>query len=381
MRKLLTLAALALVAGCATQNDTSSSLSLTSTGFDALAGWEREDFSSLLPVLRQNCHRLTQLPPETPLGGAETLPYGREAGDWSAACAALETTTDTRTYLQTWFQPYTVDAKAFYTGYFEPQIEASLTRGGPYQTPVYGRPKDLVRTKAINGQMVTGRWENGQFKPYYDRAQIDGGVLNGQGLEIAWLKSPVDLFFLQIQGSGRLILPDGSQIRMGYDGKNGQPYVPLGRVLVQDNELASSAVSMDSIKAWLETHPDRMMATMERNPNYVFFRRDDGSLAQGATGAFGVPLTAGRSVAIDRSMIPFATPLWVETKLPDAKGQPALWQHLVLAQDIGTDIKGAGRADLFTGWGAFAQYVAGNLHKGGRMVILLPRPPADSSAP
>ncbi|GLP91547.1 membrane protein [Gluconobacter frateurii] len=375
------MAALALVAGCATPNDTSSSLSLTATGFDALAGWEREDFSSLMPVFRQNCHRLAQLPPETPLGGAETLPYGREAGDWSAACAALETTTDTRTYLQTWFQPYTVDAKASYTGYFEPQIEASLTRGGPYQTPVYGRPKDLVRTKATNGQMVTGRWENGQFKPYYDRAQIDGGVLNGQGLEIAWLKSPVDLFFLQIQGSGRLILPDGSQIRMGYDGKNGQPYVPLGRVLVQDNELASSAVSMDSIKAWLETHPDRMMATMERNPNYVFFRRDDGSLAQGATGAFGVPLTAGRSVAIDRSMIPFATPLWVETKLPDAKGQPAPWQHLVFAQDIGTDIKGAGRADLFTGWGAFAQYVAGNLHEGGRMVILLPRPPADSSAP
>ncbi|MGC5747481.1 MltA domain-containing protein [Gluconobacter sp. NFX36] len=381
MKKLLTLAALAFVAGCATQNETSAPLSLTATSFDALAGWNREDFSSLLPVLRQNCHRVMQLPPETSLGGADELPYGREAGNWSAACAALETTTDARSYVQTWFQPYAVDGNAFYTGYFEPQIEASLTRYGPYQTPVYGRPKDLVRTKATNGQMVTGRWDNGQFKPYYDRAQIDQGALDGQGLEIAWLKSPVDLFFLQIQGSGRLILPDGSQIRMSYDGKNGQPYVPLGRVLVQDNELASSAVSMDSIRGWLEAHPDRMMAMMERNPNYVFFRRDDGSLAQGATGAFGVPLTAGRSVAVDRSVIPFATPLWIETKLPDAKGQPAPWQHLVFAQDIGTDIKGAGRADLFTGWGAFAQYVAGNLHEEGRMVVLLPRPPADSSAP
>lgn len=381
MKKLLTLAALAFVAGCSTQNETSAPLSLTATSFDALAGWDREDFSSLLPVLRQNCHRVMQLPPETPLGGADELPYGREAGNWSAACAALETTTDARSYVQTWFQPYVVDGKAFYTGYFEPQIEASLTRGGPYQTPVYGRPKDLVRTKATNGQMVTGRWDNGQFKSYYDRAQIDQGALDGQGLEIAWLKSPVDLFFLQIQGSGRLILPDGSQIRMSYDGKNGQPYVPLGRVLVEDNELASSAVSMDSIRGWLEAHPDRMMAMMERNPNYVFFRRDDGSLAQGATGAFGVPLTAGRSVAVDRSVIPFATPLWIETKLPDAKGQPAPWQHLVFAQDIGTDIKGAGRADLFTGWGAFAQYVAGNLHEEGRMVVLLPRPPADSSAP
>ncbi|KXV68715.1 murein transglycosylase, partial [Gluconobacter japonicus] len=201
MKKLLTLAALAFVAGCATQNETSAPLSLTATSFDALAGWDREDFSSLLPVLRQNCHRVMQLPPETPLGGADELPYGREAGNWSAACAALETTTDARSYVQTWFQPYAVDGNAFYTGYFEPQIEASLTRGGPYQTPVYGRPKDLVRTKATNGQMVTGRWENGQFKPYYDRAQIDQGALDGQGLEIAWLKSPVDLFFLQIQGS------------------------------------------------------------------------------------------------------------------------------------------------------------------------------------
>ncbi|KXV68655.1 murein transglycosylase, partial [Gluconobacter japonicus] len=201
MKKLLTLAALAFVAGCATQNETSAPLSLTATSFDALAGWNREDFSSLLPVLRQNCHRVMQLPPETPLGGADELPYGREAGNWSAACAALETTTDARSYVQTWFQPYAVDGGAFYTGYFEPQIEASLTRGGPYQTPVYERPKDLVRTKATNGQMVTGRWDNGQFKPYYDRAQIDQGALDGQGLEIAWLKSPVDLFFLQIQGS------------------------------------------------------------------------------------------------------------------------------------------------------------------------------------
>ncbi len=378
MKKLLSLAALAMLAGCTTSNEPSSSVSLTPVGFDALAGWDREDFASLLPVLRQECHRLTQLPPETPLGGAETLPYGRQVGDWSGACAGLESAADAKSYLQTWFQPYETDTKAFYTGYFEPQIEASLTREGPYQTPLYGRPADLVRAKATNGQMVTGRWENGQFKPYYNRAQIDGGALAGRGLEIAWLKSPVDLFFLQIQGSGRLILPDGSQIRAGYDGKNGQPYVPLGRVLVQDNELAPSAVSMESIRAWLEAHPDRMMAMMERNPNYVFFRKDTGSLAQGATGAFGVPLTAGRSVAIDRSIVPFATPLWVETKLPDAKGQPAPWQHLVFAQDIGTDIKGAGRADLFTGWGAFAQYVAGNLHENGRMVILLPRPPADS---
>ncbi|EHH69288.1 membrane-bound lytic murein transglycosylase [Gluconobacter morbifer G707] len=347
-------------------------------GFDALQGWNQEDFASLMVPLRQECHRLSQLPPETVLGGAETLPFGRHASDWSGACAELESATDARTYLQTWFQPYEVATSAFFTGYFEPQIQASLTQGGAYQTPLYGRPTDLVRTKATNGQTVTGRWVNGQFAPYYDRAAIDHGALAGKGLEIAWLKSPVDLFFLQIQGSGRLVLPDGNQIRVGYSGKNGQPYVPLGRVLVQEGQLAPNAVSMDTIRAWLEAHPDQMMAMMERNPDYVFFRRDDGNLGQGATGAFGVPLTAGRSVAIDRSLVPFALPLWVETKLPDAQGRPSNWDHLVFAQDIGTDIHGAGRADLFTGWGAFAQYVAGNLHSAGRMVMLLPRPPASA---
>ncbi|WP_215747418.1 MULTISPECIES: murein transglycosylase A [Gluconobacter] len=376
MKKLLTLLTLGALCACTPQN-APSSLSLSPVGYDSLAGWEQEDFTSLMPLLRDECHRLSQLPPETVLGGSEAITYGRHAADWSNACAALATASDARTYLETWFQPYEVGTDAFYTGYFEPQIPASLTRGGAYQTPVYGRPRDLVRAKATNGQMVSGRWVNGQFAPYYDRAAIDGGALAGQGLEIAWLKSPVDLFFLQIQGSGRLILPDGGQVRVSYDGRNGQAYVPLGRVLVQDGELPTDGVSMDSIRNWLEAHPDRMMSVMERNPNYVFFRRDDGNLAQGPKGAFGMPLTAGRSVAVDRSVVPFAMPLWVETKLPYGAGQPVTWDHLVFAQDIGTDIKGAGRADLFTGWGATAQSVAGNLHAHGRMVLFLPRPPAD----
>lgn len=374
-RSLLAVVSLSILGACSSQQS-SSEFSVSPVGFDALAGWSAEQTQEVMPVLRQECHRLAQLPPETSLGGAVSLPYGRLASDWSGACSALETATDARTFLQTWFQPYLVETSAFYTGYFEPQIDASLTQGGAYQTPLYRRPDDLVRAKATNGEMVTGRWVNGQFQPYYDRAAIDGGALAGRGLEIAWVKNPVDLFFLQIQGSGRLTLPDGRQIRVGYDGRNGQPYVPIGRVLVQENELASNAVSMDSIRNWLTAHPDRIRDILERNPNYVFFRTVSTSLAQGPSGAFGIPLTAGRSLAVDRSLIPFATPVWVETRLPDAKGVVGDWKHLAFAQDIGTDIKGAGRADLFTGWGTFAQYVAGNLHEKGQMTILLPRPPA-----
>lgn len=379
MKKLLTLMTLGVLCGC-TQPEAPSSFSLAPVGYDSLAGWGQEDFASLMPLLREECHRLTQLPPETLLGGSDAITYGRHPADWGNACTALATATDAKTYLETWFQPYQTGTQAFYTGYFEPQIPASLTRGGEYQTPVYGRPHDLVRAKATNGQMVSGRWVNGQFEPYYDRAAIDGGALEGQGLEIAWLKNPIDLSFLQIQGSGRLILPDGGQVRVSYDGRNGQAYVPLGRVLVQQGELPADGVSMDSIRNWLETHPDQMMSVLERNPNYVFFHRDDGNLAQGPKGAFGMSLTAGRSVAVDRSLVPFAMPLWVETRLPYGAGQPATWDHLVFAQDIGTDIKGAGRADLFTGWGASAQSIAGNLHAHGRMVLFLPRPPAESAA-
>nr|WP_294915048.1 MltA domain-containing protein [uncultured Neokomagataea sp.] len=351
---------------------------LHATHYAALPGWRTETVSVVLPVLRAECRRIGQLPPETLLGGAVKLPAGRYAGDWGAACAALQNIAVTspavaRHFVEAWFRPYTLTEQGEITGYFQPVFEASLQPGGAYRTPIYAHPSDLVSVPGTDGAPISGRWQDGRVVPYYDRAQIDHGALNGRGLEVAWLKSPVDRFFLQVQGSGVLVLPDGRRVAVGYDGRNGRPYVPLGREMVRDGLLASGTVSMESIRAWLEEHPVQASALMERNPNYVFFHLDGEASAVGPKGAFGVPLMPWRSVAVDRSVVPFGVPLWVQTTLPLANGTSEKWQHLVFAQDVGTDIRGVGRLDLFAGSGEQAAYVAGHLHEVGRVTVLLPR--------
>ncbi|MDF7674477.1 murein transglycosylase A [Acetobacteraceae bacterium ESL0709] len=352
-------------------------------GYEALSGWEQEDHASLLPLIFKECRRLANLPPETALGGEPSLPNGTKAGDWVGACTALPkgdavSPQEARHYFESWFQPYRMKKEAFYTGYYEPQIEASLKRTSDYTVPLYRRPLDLVREKATNGEIVFGRWIGQDFQPYDDRAAIDQGSLKGKGLEIAWLKDPVDLFFLQIQGSGRLLLPDGKVLRVGYSARNGQPYVPIGQVLVRKGLMAKDDVTMESLRNWLAAHPDQVQSILEENPNYVFFKTLPLPPQEGPVGAFGVGLTPGRSVAIDRTYLPFAAPVWVETVFPSETPSPSAdvmnWDHLTFAQDVGKDIQGVGRADLFTGWGDQARFVAGNLRHRGHMILLLPRP-------
>nr|WP_267298735.1 MltA domain-containing protein [Neokomagataea thailandica] len=346
--------------------------------YAALSGWRAENIAVLLPLLRAQCKRMGQLPPETLLGGSDVLPSGRYAGEWSASCTALQSLTSFdalkgRRFIEKWFRPYLLTDSAEITGYYQPVFQASLTRGGAYKVPLYARPADLTTTTDSKGQQQSGRWVKGVFEPYLDRAHIDHGALAGQGLEIAWLKSSVDRFFLQIQGSGILQLPDGRRVAVAYDGRNGQPYVPLGREMVRDGLLNTGSVSMDSIRAWLEAHPSDAQPYMERNPNYVFFRLEGAASAFGPKGALGVPLMPWRSVAVDRTTLPLGLPLWVQTSLPLQNGSTEHWQHMVLAQDVGTDIRGVGRLDLFTGSGEQSAYVAGHMHASGRIIMLLPR--------
>lgn len=355
--------------------------------YASLSGWHAENAAILLPILRSECRRVAQLPPETVLGGGDKLPTGRYAGDWGNACAALQNIAtsnpvEARRFVETWFRPYALTEQGEVTGYYQPIFAASLVRGGVYQTPLYARPLDLVTVPGGVGQSVSGRWSDGHLVPYYNRAQIDHGALSGRGLEVAWLRSPVDRFFLQIQGSGVLVLPDGRRVAVGYDGRNGQPYVPLGREMVREGLLASGTVSMDSIRAWLDGHPKQAQDLMARNPNYVFFRLDGEASALGPKGAFGVSLMPWRSVAVDRAVVPFGAPLWVQTALPLPDGTAERWQHMVFAQDVGTDIRGVGRLDLFAGAGDQASFVAGHLHATGRVTVLLPRSvPARCVAP
>jgi membrane-bound lytic murein transglycosylase A len=359
-------------------------LGLRRIAFSDIGGWTGDRLDGVLPVLLAECERLGRLPVDTRLGGqGEAGSAAGRAGLYQPACRAaralpLRDEATLRHYLETWFLPYeasdgsTTDAS--FTGYFEPEFAGSLAPSASYPVPVYGRPQELVTAPGPqNGSApVTGRVQNGQVVPYYSRAQIDAGALVGRNLEILWLHDPVDLFFLQVQGSGRVRLPTGQIVRLGYAGRNGQPYVPLGRLLIERKQLAAGDVSMQSIRFWLAAHPGEARSLMEQNPNYVFFRPlDDVAPNQGPPGALGLSLTPLRSAAVDRAFLPLGVPLFVSTTRPD--GAPL--DRLVLAQDLGTDITGPIRADLFFGWGASAARDAGAMHAGGRIVVLLPRQP------
>lgn len=380
------------LAGCTVQPEGRPQLSLRPVEYASLAGWQADPVSTLLPALLRQCRRLALLPADAALGGSgPALQAGGKAGDWNPFCQAARwippgNDNAARQVIAAWLQPYEVSdrgrADALFTGYFEPEYPGSLSRDASHTVPVYRRPPDLLTVPSpdASGAASTGRASGGRMAPYWTRAQIDQGALAGQGLELAWLADPVDLFFLQVQGSGRVRLPSGQIVRLGYAGRNGAPYVPLGRLLVEQHELAPEAVSMQSIRAWLAAHPAQARGMMEQNPNYVFFRSlDDLRLDQGPPGALGVDLQPLRSAAIDRAFLPLAAPIWIDTMLPGAVPPDGRrLQRLLLAQDLGTDIKGPARVDLFFGWGAEAATEAGAMHGAGRLVVLLPRPPAST---
>lgn len=374
-----------LVAGCTVPPEGPPTLSLRPVDYASLAGWASDPVSTMLPALLRQCRRRALLPADASLGGAGAArAAGGKAADWTPFCRAAQWVpagddAAARRVIAAWLQPYEVsdrsDADARFTGYFEPEYPGALSEDATHRVPVYRRPPDLltVRAPPPAGGTVTGRASGGVVVPYWTRAQIDGGALAGRGLEIAWLADPVDLFFLQLQGAGRVRLPSGQIVRLGYAGRNGIAYVPLGRLLVAQGELPSDGVSMQSIRAWLATHPAQARTVMEQNPNYVFFRSlDDLRPDQGPPGALGVDLQPLRSVAVDRAFLPLAAPVWIDTVQPDGRAL----QRLTLAQDLGTDINGPARADIFFGWGPEAAREAGGMHAGGRLVVLLPRPPA-----
>ena len=307
---------------------------------------------------------------------------------WEAACAELSRISEgeTRAALERLFTPYAVsfggNDTGLITGYYEPELRGSSAPDERYRFPLYRRPGDIVVADLgafdtdLSGRRLIGRVEEGRFVPYHERTEIENGALAGGGLELLWVDSAVDLFFLQIQGSGRVRLEDGSVVRVGYAGKNGRPYVAIGRVLIERGELNREAVSMQSIRAWLGAHPDQAADVMSANPSYVFFRIVDG---EGPIGAQGVPLTAGRSIAVDPAFVPLGAPVWLETTDPLDPGTPL--HRLVVAQDTGGAIKGAVRGDLFFGAGSEASERAGRMTQEGRLFVHLPKgiDPAPSS--
>ena len=380
-----------VLSGCVAPSSEQPALTLRPVAYDSLPGWRQDDVSILLPTLLRQCRHLELLPADTRLGGAgEARTAGGKAGDWIAFCQAIRWVPAgddqaARKAVAAWLQPYLVsdhdDDTAHFTGYFEPVVSGSLFRDAAHAVPVYRRPDDLVTRRAVSGETLTGRLLDGRLVPYWTRAQIDQGALAGRELAICWLSSPTDLFVLQVQGSGRVRLQSGQILRVGYAGRNGADYVPIGRLLVQDGQMSGDTVSMQSIRDWLLAHPEQARGLLERNPSYVFFRvLDTLRLDQGPIGALGLPLLPRRSIAVDPAFLPLGAPVWVDTVAPSADEPSAddgeRLRRLMLAQDTGAGIDGPTHADIFFGWGDESARQAGIMHKTGRMVVLLPRPPS-----
>lgn len=290
-------------------------------------------------------------------------------GDWAAPCAAANAwpNEDALSFFTGHFETARVgEGSAFATGYFEPQIAGSRTPGPGYGVPVYRMPDDLVQAVpegSPDGKPVRGRIENGQIVLYHDRAAIEDGALAGRGFEIGWAADPVDFFFLQIQGSGRLALPDGQVMRIGYAGQNGREYVAIGRIMKERGLLGPGQTSMQGIVAWLRAHPEEGRAIMRENKSYIFFNELTGP---GPLGALGLPVTPRATVAADPKFVPLGAPVFLAVDKPVATG---LW----VAQDTGGAIKGANRFDTFWGAGEDAKTIAGGMQASGQSWILLPK--------
>lgn len=295
-----------------------------------------------------------------------------QPGDWSQPCrqAATWPDGDAADFFAHQLAPVQVgDGQAFVTGYYEPEIAGSRTPSPQYAVPVYKRPPDLVEGDLGNffpelkGRRIRGRVEAGRFVPYPDRGQIEDGALKGRQLEIAWAADPIEFFFLQIQGSGRLRLPDGSVMRIGYDGQNGREYVGIGKLLRDRGLLGPDQLSMQGVMAWLRANPTQADALMREDKSYVFFRELAGP---GPIGALGVPVVGRVSLAADPAFVPLGAPVLLQLDRTEANG---LW----VAQDTGGAIKGANRFDSFWGAGEQARTIAGGMSGRGKAWLLIPR--------
>lgn len=328
-----------LATGCAAPPER---LGLEAVPFASLPGWANERHGQALPVFLASCSLLERTSNGKALAGVR----------WASACAAAKAWRGSaRDFFETHFQAWRASAggkrEGLLTGYYEPMLEGALAPGGRYNVPVYGLPPDLSR------------------EPYLTRTEIEDGALAGRGLEIAWVKDPVALFFAQIQGSARLRLPDGRMRGLGYAGKNHRAYVPIGRLLAERGLIEREQVTMFTIRDWLKRHPAEAAALMRENPSYVFFRLAD---APRPTGTGGTALTAGRSLAVDNRFLPLGAPVYLATHLPG--GAP--FERLMVAQDTGGAIKGPLRGDIFFGFGGQAERHAGGMKQPGQFFVLLP---------
>ena len=347
---------------------------LTPRAFGDLKGWADDDHAAALAAFCRGASVLGEHPPKT-------RALGVDAGALSAILGrAANLPTDVsqgvaRAFFETEFAPREVNVGGFFTGYYEPEVRGSRAPTDEFQVPLYRTPDDLVEIApgAAAGLDPSFRFAQrtaAGLGEYADRGAIMAGALAGRGLELVHIQDPVDAFFIHIQGAARIRLGDGTMMRVTYAAKSGHPFTPIGRVLIETGALSAGAVTMQAIRAWLAAHPAAAPGVMARNRSYIFFREapvDDGSL--GPVAAAKVPLTAGRSLAVDRLLHTFHSPVWIETTLPSG----ATYRRLMVAQDTGSAIVGPARGDIFFGSGDTAGEIAGAMRADGRFVVLMPK--------
>ena len=334
--------------------------------------------------------------PRLPQAAAALIARPESAAIWRRACAAASAVAThddaaARAFFEAQFTPYEVTTAdgidvGRVTGYYEPMLKGSRARNDRYRYPLYAPPDDLLTVELgeifpeLKSERVRGRLDGKRVVPYWARAEIDAGQARLSGRELVWLDDPIEAFFVHIQGSARIELADRSSIRVGYADQNGHPYRSVGRVLIERGELTLDKASMQGIKAWGRQHPDKLPSLLAENPSYVFFREiaaDPVHGIDGPIGALGVPLAAGRAIAVDARFLPLGAPVFLATTYPLSG---ARLQRLVLAQDTGGAIRGALRADFFWGSGDDAGRNAGRMNQTGRMWLLWPKDVAPPGA-
>ncbi|NKB49292.1 MAG: murein transglycosylase [Alphaproteobacteria bacterium] len=352
-------------------------ISVSQVSFTALPGWQAGNPAAALGAWRRSCARILAMDPAAPMGGQVAA---GTAGDWRGACGAIGDLSDdpaaVRAFVEANFIPYAVSNGAtsdgLFTGYFEPIVRAAEHAQGAFNVPIHGLPADHVTVHLkdfdpdLAGRAVVGRVERGRLRPYHDRAAIAKRGAD-EAPVLFWADDALDVFVLQVQGSGIVELPDGRRQRIGFAGHNGHDYVSIGRWLLDQGELQSGAAAWQDIRTWMEQNPDRVADLLARNRRYIFFRPIDGD---GAQGAAGVALTPEHSLAVDPKFLPLNVPLWLDTVHP-GPGQQRL-QRLVLAQDVGNAIRGPVRGDFFWGVGPDALALAGRMKSPGTYYLLLP---------
>jgi membrane-bound lytic murein transglycosylase A len=355
----------------------------TPVAWSDIAGWNEDDHLAAYGAFRTSCKPIaaqTGAPQDSKALGTSLRDPCRIAKGLDLADSAAA-----KTFFEQNFLPLRIsrlgEGEGFVTGYYEPVIEGSREQNEVYNVPVYRRPSNLfVRGTTQNSAGLPNKGQvfrkigRRKLVPYYDRAEIEDGAIEGRGLEICWLRNQTDLLFTQIQGSARVNLDDGTTLRINYDAHNGYPYTPVGRILIDRGIIPKEQMSMQKIREWMDQNPNDADELRRQNRSYIFFREVQLSDKDEAVGAQGVPLTPGRSIAVDKSLHVYGTPFFIEGQLPiESEVSKTPFRRLMIAQDTGSAIVGPARADLYFGAGSDAGKIAGRLKNTMRFVMLVPK--------